>query len=42
MAALQADNIETLNSVQQFELYIEQLFTSWMSAIGYVSKWCNL
>jgi hypothetical protein len=42
MAALQADNIETLNSIQQSKLYVEQHFTSWMSVIGYVSKWCNL
>ena len=42
MAALQADNIETLNSVQQSELYVGQHFTSWTSAIDYVSKWCNL
>ncbi|GBC16349.1 protein FAR1-RELATED SEQUENCE 11-like isoform X1 [Rhizophagus irregularis DAOM 181602=DAOM 197198] len=35
--------IETLTSnSQQSELYVGQHFISWLSAIAYVSEWCNL
>ncbi|PKY60821.1 hypothetical protein RhiirA4_484978, partial [Rhizophagus irregularis] len=47
MAVLQEKSIieaiETLtNNSQQSELYVEQHFISWPSAIAYVSEWCNL